>query len=255
MPSLGRDLSTPRTWFVTVRLLECSAAAMLVVAGFEMWGAFQSSAQAGSLQSDGTPVTTPSIMQRITAFALFGGVFRSPMALLFAAIAVLAGVAVLHKVESVSNAVLLRWELLAGIGLTFALLLPLLISPALAMFGDDPFASSEPGVVSGYSGPGLVEQSLAALAWPLAVLAVLAICGLWWVRLPTEFQEPAEDEAARLARAERARRVRRPVPSADLDDIVLDGVEYIEPVERLEPRAVRGDGSTTSGYDDYFKRF
>jgi hypothetical protein len=36
---------------------------------------------------------------------------------------------------------------------------------------------------------------------------------------------------------------------------VLEGVEYIEPVERLKPRVVHGDGSTSSGYDDYFKRF
>jgi hypothetical protein len=144
---------------------------------------------------------------------------------------------------------------LAGLGLTGLLLLPLLVSPVLAMFGDDPFSSNDPSVVSGYTGPGLIEQSLAALAWPLAVLSVLAICGLWWVRLPREFEQSAEEEAARAARAERSRRPRRPIPSADLDDIVLDGVEYIEPVERFEPRAVRGDGSTTSGYDDYFKRF
>jgi hypothetical protein len=254
MPSLGRDLSAPRTWFVTVRLLECCAAALLVVAALEMWAAFQSSGQVGAVQSDGSPVTSPTLMQRVTAFALFGGVFRSPIALTIAGIALLCGIAVLYRVESVSNAPLLRWELLVGLGLTALFLLPLLVAPVLAMFGDDPFTSSEPGVVSGYAGPGLLEQSVSALAWPVAVMALLAICGLWWMRLPTEFEEPAEDEAARLARAERLKR-RRPAPTAEVDDIVLDGVEYIEPVERLEPRTLRGDGSTTSGYDDYFKRF
>jgi hypothetical protein len=197
-------------------------------------------------------------MQRIMAFALFGGVFRSPVALMLAALVLLAGIAVLHRIESVSNAGLLRWELLVGISLSLLALLPLLLAPVVAMFGDDPFQSNDPGVVSGYAGPGLMEQAIAALAWPLATLAVVAIAGLWWLRLPDEFEEPAEDEAARLAkreRAERSRGLRRPAPAADVDDIVLDGVEYIEPVERLEPRVVRGDGSTTSGYDDYFKRF
>jgi len=260
MPSLGRDLSVPRTWFVTVRLLECCAIALLVVAVLELWGSYRSSAQSATYSVDGTPVVDPSVMQRITAFALFSGIFRSPIALMMAAVVLLAGVAVLHRNESVSNAGVLRWELLVGVGLTLLLLLPLLVAPVVAMFGDDPFASQsgDPTVVSGYTGPGLLEQVIAATAWPLATLAVLSVTGLWWLRLPNEFEEPAEDEAARLARnerQERARALRRPAPTAEVDDIVLEGVEYIEPVERLEPRVVHGDGSTSSGYDDYFKRF
>ena len=46
-----------------------------------------------------------------------------------------------------------------------------------------------------------------------------------------------------------------PAPDANVDDLTLDGVELIEPVERLHPRDGVGDGSTGSGYDDYFRRF
>jgi hypothetical protein len=257
MPSLGRELSAPRTWFVTVRLLEGCVAALLLVAALEIWTVYESSSQS-AYRADGSMVTNPSLMQRITAFVLFGGVFRSPIALMMAVLVLLACIAVLHRVKPVSNAGVLRWELLVGLGLTMVLLLPLLVTPIVALFGDNPFQSNDPSVISGYQGPGLIEQVIAATAWPVAVLAVLAVGGLWWIRLPAEFEEPAEEEAARQAkaeRAERARTMRRPVPTADVDDIVLEGVEYIEPVERLEPRVVRGDGSTTSGYDDYFKRF
>jgi hypothetical protein len=38
------------------------------------------------------------------------------------------------------------------------------------------------------------------------------------------------------------------------DSIVLDGAEVVEAVLR-EPGSAHGDGSTTSGYDEYFKRF
>jgi hypothetical protein len=91
---------------------------------------------------------------------------------------------------------------------------------------------------------------------------------LWWLRLPAEFDdEDGEDrlDEAGPAAAEgdsaprpRPRRSWRPAPAPDanLDDIVLDGVEQIEPVERLHPRETGGgDGSTSSGYDDYFRRF
>jgi hypothetical protein len=49
----------------------------------------------------------------------------------------------------------------------------------------------------------------------------------------------------------------RPAPAQDanIDDLTLDGVELIEPVERLQPRGGSDDGSTASGYDDYFRRF
>jgi hypothetical protein len=234
--------------------LEACAAALLVGAVLEVWAGFQSTSQAGAF-SDGAPVGAPTLMQRIVAFALFGGQLRSPFAVMGAAAMLVAGVAVLHRAQPVSNAGVLRWELLVGWFVTLVVLLPTLVAPVVALFGDDPFTSNEPGVVSGYTGPGFVEQLIGALAYPVAALAVLVLAGLWWLRLPADFEESAEDEAARVARAQRPRRMRRPAPLADVDDIVLDGVEYIEPVERLEPRAVRGDGSTTSGYDDYFKRF
>jgi hypothetical protein len=169
-------------------------------------------------------------------------------------------VAVLHLASPVSNARLLRWELLVGWGVAAMFVLLRVVSTAVAMFGDDPTRPDDPNIVTyGYRGPSLLEQGAAILVWPLAAGAVLSAAALWWLRLPAEFEEPEDDRAERDARrlaAERRTPTRRHAPAGDLDDIVLEGVEEIAPVERLEPRlGPVGDGSTRSGYDDYFRRF
>lgn len=262
MPSLGRELSVPRTWFLSVRLVELAVVALLVGAGLEMWQAFQASSQGlGPYSGDPTLGADPvSLMQRLMAFAFFGGIFQGPVLLLLAACLLVAAVGVLHLAKPVSNAGLLRWELLVGWSAVALLVLVRVLTTAVAMFGHDPNRSQDPNVVYGYQGPSLVAQGVAILVWPVAAGAVLTVAALWWLRLPQEFDEPEEDAAQREARqaaAERRARLHQPAPSADLDDIVLDGVEQIDPVERLEPRhRVLGDGgSTSSGYDDYFRRF
>ena len=262
MPSLGRELSVPRTWFLTVRLLELAVVVMLAGVALELWSAFQASAQGvGPFYSDPAAVTDHvTLMQRLMSFAFYGGIYQGPVMLVLVAVLLTAGVAVLHLAGPVSNARLLRWELLVGWAVAALFVLVRVVTTAVAMFGHDPTRPDDPNIVSyGYRGPSLLEQGMAILVWPLAAGAVLAAAGLWWLRLPAEFEEPEQDQAERDARrlaAERRTRTQRHAPAPDLDDIVLDGVEQIDPVERLEPRLGSfGDGSTNSGYDDYFRRF
>jgi hypothetical protein len=262
MPSLGRDLSVPRTWFLCVRLLEVTIVVLLAGVMLEVWDAIRAASQGvGPFYSD--PIAAAehaSLTQRLMSFTFYGGIFQGPLMLVLAAGLLTAAVGVLHLASPVSNARLLRWELLVGWAVAALFAVLRIVTTGIAMFGHDPNRSEDPNIVSyGYQGPSLVEQGLAILVWPVAAGAVLAVAGLWWLRLPAEFDEPEEDQAQREARrvaAERKALTQRPVPSADLDDIVLDGVEQIEPVEQLEPRRRPfGDGSTASGYDDYFRRF
>lgn len=261
MRSLGRELSVPRTWFLTVRMVELAVVALLLGAGLEMWQAFESSREnLGQYYGDASIVPGHlSFMQQLMAFAFFGGIFQGPVLLLVSACLLAVAVGVLHLAKPVSNAGLLRWELLVGWSLATLLVLVRVVTTAVAMFGHDPNRSQDPNVVYGYQGPSLITQGVAILVWPVATGALLTVAALWWLRLPSELEEPEEDVVGREARraaAERRARLHRPAPSADLDDIVLEGVEQIDPVERLEPRrGSRGDGSTSSGYDDYFRRF
>lgn len=263
MPLPRRSLSLPRTWFLTVRLLELAVVVLLVGVGLELWQAFRASSQAmgqyyGDASVDPGQLT---FMQRIMAFAFFGGIFQGPVLLVLAACLLAAAVGVLHVARPVAHARYLRWELLGGWSVAALLVLVRVVTTGVAMFGHDPSRPDDPNVVTyGYQGPSLVEQGVAVLTQPVAAGALLAAAGLWWLRLPAEFEEPedepaADEEGVWTGTADGAG-AHRSVSTADLDDLVLDGVEQIDPVERLGPTlGSGGDGSTTSGYDDYFRRF
>lgn len=243
---VGRQLAPPRLWFVTVRVSELAAVALVVGAALELWTAIQASAQIPS--ADGTPGATASFMRRTVTVAFYSGVFRTPLNLVLAALLVGFAVGVLVSAKPVWNARLLRWEVLATWGVVSVSVLTLVLINTIAMFGDSPFASTDPSLVSVDAGPSLVQQGLTALAWPLAAGLVLVAAGLWWLRLSPETDPvPASVPAA-------PRRV--PDPPAEDDGITIDGVEQIEPVDRPTlHEAPGGDGATTSGYEDYFRRF
>jgi len=247
-----RGPSVPTTWFLTLRAVEVAVLVLLAGAVQELWLTWRASVQ---YSADGTVAAAPSFMDRITGMALYGG-FRGPIALVLGAVLLGGCLMVLHRAGPVANARVLRWEWLVLFGLLALMALVVTVVGVLALFGDDPFRSDDPSVVSGYQGPGLVAQVLGNLAWPLATLALLAPSGLWWLRLPGEVDEADEglepDGPARVAQRS-GRDGEGPLP--DQDAIVLDGVEHIPAVERLEPRpSLRGDGSTSSGYDEYFRR-
>jgi len=251
MGSPGRGPSLPTTWFLTVRAVEVAVLVLLASAVQELWLTWRASAQYSS--PDGTPVADPSFMDRVTGMALYGG-FRGPIGLVVGAVLLAACLAVLHRAGPVANARIVRWEWLVLFGLLALVALVVVVVGVLALFGDDPFRSDDPSVVSGYQGPGLVAQVLGNVAWPLASLALLAPSGLWWLRLPAELEEP-DDEEVQGAPVERPGRSDTNDAGAAGDAIVLDGVEHIPAVERLEPRSSgRGDGSSPSGYEEYLRR-
>lgn len=248
MAWMGRELAPSRLWFVTVRVTELAAVALVVGAALELWTAFQASAQIPS--ADGSPGAPASLMRRIVSLAFYSGVFRAPLNLVLAALLVGFAVGVLVSAQPVWNARVLRWEVLAAWGLVTLSVLGLVAVNVVAMFGDNPFATGDPSVVSADVGPSLVQQGLTALAWPVAAALVLVAAGLWWLRVSPE-ADPVLTPTPDL-------RAQRPVPASPVEDegILLDGVEQIDPVahpSRDQPRA--GDGATASGYDDYFRRF
>ena len=246
MPAWRREVPLPRLLFLTVRMVEVATLALVLGAGLELWEAFRASGQFSPDGMDGGSAATPvPFMRRVVALAFYSGLFRAPLSLVLAAFLLAGAVAVLASGQPVRHARLLRWEVLgtwavAGLGVVLLVLLN-----AVAMFGDNPYASNDPSVISGYAGPGLVEQAAMGLSWPLVAALVLAAVGLWWQRLPAD---PDPD-----------RPVEPDLPEASEDRIVLDDVEQIEPVEALWRDGSSGngatDGATPNGYEDFFRRF
>jgi len=272
MPSWRPTWSEPRTWFLTVRLLEGATLALLVGGALTIYHGWRQTTTGlnGPSGPDGQPLAL-SLWQKITlavAYGSYGG--SGPVALVVAALLVLASVAILHRVRPVSQARLLRWELAAVGGLLLLLSLAHTLAWVVVAFTRDPYRQGgtitdgdTTTTVEVYDGPSQVENALMNIGLPLTALVLLAVTALWWLRLPAEFDEeddggPQPAEAGTTGPRRTSHRSWRPAPAQDanLDDIVLDGVEQIEPVERLQPRdADRGDGSTASGYEDYFRRF
>ena len=256
LTSLHVDWTMPRTWFVTVRLLEVAAAVTIAGAVFQTWFFFDSVSR--SYGNNGEPLAAgPPFLDRVAMFAVSGfgfGFGQAPLMTALAGILLLAVLAALHYARPVSNSGLLRWEVFA-IWLAGALLsLALLASIGVALVKGDPNGPPD-GTITYDQGPGTVALLLNSSAAPVLSLLVLATVAQWWLRLPAEFEQ-TEATPAKEHRTWRP----APAPDANTDDIVLDGVEIVEPVERLRPRESArgggdGDGSTASGYDDYFRRF
>jgi hypothetical protein len=240
----------PRTWFVTARLLEVAAAVSLVGAVWLSWQVFQSTSQAFGPNGQPTP-TGPSFLDRVTQFAMYGlGYGQAPIGGIVASLLVLAVLAILYFAQPVSHASVLRWEVFAVwvVGALHALVV--VAAVVVALVHGDPTAPEE-GTVTFNPGPGFAEVLVSGATLPVLCLLLLSVSAIWWLRLPIDFEAP-DDEPEKPSRPPRRR---RPAPDANIDDLTLDGVELIEPVERLQPREAGGDGSTASGYDDYFRRF
>lgn len=258
MPSWRPSWPEPRTWFITVRALEVAAVFVLVGNVLALRIGWQQIDQYGPTGPDGTPIKL-TFWRHVSALALSGflGVYGSSTQLVVGALLVLAPVVVLHRVRPVDNARVLRWEVLVVGAATGLLSLGTTLMWVVAMVRPNPYdtGSTDPDTVTVDQGPSMVETGLANLGIPLTSLLLVAIAALWWTRLPSEFEEVPQ--AAVDGASPRHKRSWRPAPApdADAEDILLDGVEQIEPVERLRPRDAGGDGSTGSGYDDWFRRF
>jgi hypothetical protein len=248
LSSFRVEWTPPRTWFVTARLLEVVALVAVLGLAMQSWQVYDSTTQ--GFGDNGQPLATSTpFLDRVTLFASYGfGYGQTPFAGAVACIVVLAVLAILHFAGPVSHASLLRWEVLAVWALVLLLNLAFALSTVVALVRGDPNAP-EPGVVVYGEGPGFTTLLLSGATVPVVCLLLLVVSGLWWLRLPVDFEAP-DDETVRAPRRWRP----APAPDANVDDLTLDGVELIEPVERLHPRD-GGDGSTGSGYDDYFRRF
>ena len=312
--------STSRQWFVTLRLVEVAALALLVGTCIQLWFSWSVTADFDPF-GDGE-ATTPDIpfMSRVTSLVFFNDQRLTFVSLVVVAAVVALGVAVLLHRGPVANARLVRWELLALWSGAMVVALVVVAFHVIALFGQDPYATQPDGTTitdpQGFR-PNMLVQLLAGVSWPAAGALFLVASGLWWLRLPSDLEEDEEDEEeegnegneavegnealedrdaagereddeTRAGAADRdrppgdragrngagpdPRRPRHPVGSRprpgqrsrarsrrrdeDRDDVlVLDGVEQIEPVERLTPRhSGSDDGGTSSGYDDYFRR-
>jgi hypothetical protein len=237
------DLSLPRTWFVTARLLEAMAVVLLAGAAHELWVGWNVP-QSYTTEPDGDA----PVMPRLVNIALFTAV-RGPLSVVLAGFAVVAVVAILHRAQPVSHARILRWEAFgAGAAAGLLALVHVVILAVVALFGGESIGGP------GYIGPDLMSRLINSVPWPVAGLLVVATAAVWWLRLPAEFDEPPEEEepAPRRSDVQEELAHERTV----LDDSPFGGpVEQIEPVERLQPREQSGsDGSTSNGYDDFFRR-
>ena len=247
------DWTLPRTWFVTARLLEVTAAVALASSAYQCWLVFRSSTQAFGPNGEALSAGPP-LLDRIAVFAMFGmGFGQSPVGSLVACLLVLAVLAVLVWAQPVAHSALLRWEVLALWAVVVLLNLFLVSAAAVGLVRGDPNAPDD-DTVTYYGGPNATEQVLNGVAVPIVCLLLMGLSAIWWLRLPEEFDEPEAEQDGERAR-ERRRWRPAPAQDANIDDLTLDGVELIEPVERLQPRGGGSDGETASGYDDYFRRF
>lgn len=279
LTSTRLDWTLPRTWFVTARLLEVAAATAIAASAYQSWLVFQTTTQTfgpnGELLPDGPP-----FLDRVALFAMYGfGFGQSTSAALIACVLLLAALAVLHLAQPVGHAALLRWEVFAVWLAAAVFNLCMVLASAVGLFRGDPNAPETDTEVFN-TGPTPTEQVLGGLAMPVICLLLLGLSAIWWLRLPEDFDEldderddkrdggadtgtdagtDAGPDTGRDSERMRGSRRWRPAPAQDanVDDITLEGVELIEPVERLHPRegGRSGDGSTASGYDDYFRRF
>lgn len=242
----------PRTWFVTARLLEVAAVVAVLGWALQSWQVYQSTAE--NFGEDGTPTGAPPFLDRVTLFAMYGfGYGQAPFSAPLACLLLLGLVAILHVAQPVSHASVLRWEVFSLWAVVFLGNVVLVLSVAVALFRGDPNAPPDDGVVRIDTGPSVIEVLAAGATLPVLCLLLLSVSALWWLRLPVDFEAPDEEPDPSVRRPRRWRPA--PAPDANVDDLTLDGVELIEPVELLYPRDDDGDGSTPSGYDDYFRRF
>jgi len=251
LSSLRVDWTPPRTWFVTARLLEVAASVAVLGSAWLSWQIFESTSQMYGPNGEAPSGTTP-FLDRVAQFATYGlGYGQAPMGGIIACVLLVAIVALLTFARPVSHASLLRWEVLAIWVVSALLNLVVVAAVGVALFRGDPNAPEE-GTVTFDAGPGFTEVLLSGATIPVLCLLLLSVSALWWLRLPAEFEESDDELEAAVKEPRRWRPA--PAPDANVDDLTLDGVELIEPVERLHPRD-GDDGSTGSGYDDYFRRF
>jgi len=264
--SRAQEVSDPRLWFFTVRLLELAALFTAVSVAMQVWLVWGYTVQ--SFGPTGEPSAVgPPFLDRVVMLGTVGFAGVAAFGVLVGCVCLLAALVVLHAARPVAHEQILRWELAAVAGVLTLTTVSFLLPPVLGVVRGDPNAPAE-GVVTYEPGPAFVVQQLAQFPAPLACSVLLAVVWLWWLRLREEENEDLEavqdvqsvrtiqdDRDAQAPFARRGIRSRAAARDAEeLEPIVVDDVEQIAPVDRLVPREPREDGATASGYDDYFRR-
>ncbi len=211
-----------------VRLVECSALVLLLSAAHEMWAAWDNAGFDGFLGRSG-----PLFLDRV--WSVVHNQSRGPVAAALAALLLAGCLWALHRLRPVASARVLRVEV--AVLATGGLVLELAAVGVVAVAWAVPY-----GPEHGPSPLAVGEDRLTALlpvaAWPVATLLLyLVLGGAWWL-LRTEGADEAEpaQEAASVQEAE---------PAQEAEEV--DG--HGEVVGAEAP-----DGSTTNGYEEYFRR-
>lgn len=240
------DLPRAQEWMLTVRAAEAAALGLLTVAAFEIWTAYRS-----AHENFGSPDPDRQGELSWTQMAITMIVFtvRGPVGIFCALLCLLGCVAALRLAAPVANARILRWEVLAlGVLAALASLAYVVATVVSFFFSDVTFGPM----------PDLRLQILASAGWLLALVPLVAVLGLWWWPLRTADElEPGLDQAAVGADGPaETYEVAVPQDARRVDEAGFDNAELIEPADAqsLESRRPGSDGSTTNGYDDFFRR-
>jgi hypothetical protein len=235
-----------RLVLVAVRLVEGAVLVLLLAAAQELWSSWQHAGVDGFLGRG------PVLLDRV--WSVVHNQTRGPVAVVVAAVLLAGCLWVAHRLGerrplSAAGAASARAEVavLAGLGLLVALADVVVVVVAAAVpygpeLGPSPLAAGEDQLTA----------LLPVAAWPVAGVLLYAALGcLWWLVRRGALDEPppagvaivggsAEDGSAENADVEEATVV---------GTVEAQAAEAPAPEERLS-----SDGSTSNGYDEYFRR-
>ena len=247
-----RDWSEAHFRMVAVRVLELAALLLVAVAALEMWVGWS-----GPVFSDGAGGGSPPFDFRVWSVTM--ALFRGPIGLVVAAVLLGLCLAVIHRLRPVAHAGVLRWEVGAVAVAGLLVEVVALVAVGLAFVTPLPFGGGSEKAFYLANAVGLT----------LAGTLPLVLVALWWWRLLGE-PDPESDAAGvgdstppPPAPGGPVRPAGRAADLGTRPDTAVDGVlgadrsgvERIEPVSRdAAIDSLSSDGSTSNGYDDYFRR-
>ena len=231
---------------VLVRLVEGAALVLLLSAAHELWSAWQNAGVDGFLGRG------PVLLDRV--WSVVHNQSRGPVAVVVSAVLLAGCLAAAWWAGEEREATTgtpgwmsVRREVaaLTVTGLVLALANVLVVAVAAALhygpdLGPSPLVPGEDGLTT----------LLPLAAWPLAGVLLYAALGcLWWLLRPV----PSEVAAVGVVASD-------PAPGAVVPDEDEDGpgeaqvVEVVEVVAEEGVRRLSSDGSTTNGYEEFFRR-
>jgi hypothetical protein len=258
-----RDWSEAHFRMVAVRVLELAALLLVAVAALEMWVGWS-----GPVFSDGAGGGSPPFDFRVWSVTM--ALFRGPIGLVVAAVLLGLCLAVIHRLRPVAHAGVLRWEVGAVAFAGLLVEVVALVAVGLAFVTPLPFGGGSEKAFYLANAVGLT----------LAGTLPLALVALWWWRLLGTPDPEADAAGAVESEADEVGEAGDSTPSLPAPggpvgsagraavvgtrpDTAVDGVLGADPsgVERIEPVSrdqaidpLSSDGSTSNGYDDYFRR-